>query len=491
MKVLIRADASAAIGSGHIMRTLELAKRLRGAGYTVVYLCKALEGDLRELIAKRGFGVETLEADADEYAVISEAVKRLNPFLLVIDHYGIHAGTEARLRSTCRVPLLAYDDTFASHASDIVLNQNIYASAFDYEGKVSETAMILAGVEYATIRDEFPRAKRAVKPRSERLKILVTMGGSDPGNATARVLEALGRYDETVDVTVVVGSANRHKDMILHASQTLASCEVIFDPPDMAALMAEADLAVTAAGQTTIEALFMELPTVNIMIADNQRLISSYLDVHDLSVSLPANFEPVALIEALELLREEKRVSAGKLKAVADRIGTRSAVDALQCLVYRRFGIEPTRPEAVRELFELANDADVRSNSLSTAPIEWEAHVAWFERSMNDPLLRLYTLKDAGGAFMGQLRFDCREPEEAVISISIVPAARGCGVATQVIRSGAALLFATAPERTIKAVVKSANAASRRSFERAGFKKVHDNADTVIYHLTKADHDDD
>lgn len=490
MTVLIRADASSTIGSGHVMRTLELAKGLRERGYGVVYLCKELEGNLMPLIAERGFEVEAVENDADEYAAISEAIGRYEPFALIIDHYGIHAGTEARLRTTYNIPILAYDDTFAAHACDIVLNQNIYAAAEDYIGKVPDMAVALAGVEYGALRDEFRKAKKVPWEASEKVRLLVTLGGSDPLNTTTRVLESLKAYDAPLEVVVVVGAANRHKDAVLQSAQKLESCEVVFDAPDMALLMREADAAITAAGQTTIEALFMELPTVNIMIADNQRLISSFMGEQGLSISMTADFEPTALVNAVKDLIEEKTLSREKLSEVAGRIATRTAVDALVCLRYSRFGIEATAQEDMKPLFELANDPEVRANSLSSGAIGWEDHVAWFEGVMAEPLQKLYTLKDIGGDFMGQLRFACREAGKAVISISIVKEARGCGIASSIIRKGVHLLFDVEPGRTVVAVVKTKNRASLKGFERAGFKKVREDADTVILHLNKADYEE-
>ena len=44
--VLIRCDASLAIGSGHVMRCRTLARRLRQNGASVTFICRSQPGDL-------------------------------------------------------------------------------------------------------------------------------------------------------------------------------------------------------------------------------------------------------------------------------------------------------------------------------------------------------------------------------------------------------------------------------------------------------------
>ena len=305
----------------------------------------------------------------------------------------------------------------------------------------------------------------------------MTLGGSDPDNVTSRVLETIGTCHTAWEVTVVIGPANRYQETIVKQAKQLPSCHVIVDPADMAALMRAADFAITAAGQTTIEALYMELPTINVMIAENQRLISGYMDEKGLSVSLKAGFSPEALCSALDTLVSGRAVDHMKLAAAAGEIGTRSVVDAVR---YRFFKITPAREDDIVDLYELANDPVVRNNSFSTTPIAWDEHQAWFSAVMTEPLQQLYCIRDMAGIFMGQLRFDSRCSGKAVISISIIEAARGYGIASQVIRRGVMQFFEGGAEEIVEALVKKNNAVSLKSFERAGFQRVQEDADAII-----------
>ena len=67
MKVAIRVDSSTVIGSGHLMRCLTLAKRLRKENDAEVhFISRDLEGNLHEMIPKEGFVLHILPRHAPD-----------------------------------------------------------------------------------------------------------------------------------------------------------------------------------------------------------------------------------------------------------------------------------------------------------------------------------------------------------------------------------------------------------------------------------------
>jgi len=57
MQLAIRTDSSVQIGTGHVMRCLTLAERLREKGADVLFICRELVGNLNELISAKGFAL--------------------------------------------------------------------------------------------------------------------------------------------------------------------------------------------------------------------------------------------------------------------------------------------------------------------------------------------------------------------------------------------------------------------------------------------------
>ena len=65
MNVIIRADSSFVIGSGHIARCLEIAKILTSFGAIVTFVSRKLFGNFSNLIIENGFDLIELKSPSD------------------------------------------------------------------------------------------------------------------------------------------------------------------------------------------------------------------------------------------------------------------------------------------------------------------------------------------------------------------------------------------------------------------------------------------
>ena len=200
--------------------------------------------------------------------------------LLVVDHYGLDSRWEKKLRSHVNYIMVIDDLANRPHDCDFLLDQNLYENMNErYRGLVSEHCRLFLGPEYALIRKEFREAKKKMKPRTGEVKrILIFMGGTDPTNETTKALKAvmmLGRLEIAVDV--VVGAQNPHRHQIEEMCRQMPNTRFHLQTDRMAELMAEADLAIGGGGTTTWERCFMELPSLVVSVAKNQKAAAEYL----------------------------------------------------------------------------------------------------------------------------------------------------------------------------------------------------------------------
>ena len=299
MRFAFRADASIRIGSGHVMRCLTLADCLKARGHESRFLVRSHEGHLAEHIRERGHAVVSLpvegadrdEADPDgpphaewlggpwtgDATATLAALKDAAPDWLVVDHYALDARWEVLLAPAGSRMLVIDDLADRPHACDMLLDQNLGRRAADYEALLPAGCEILIGQQFALLRPEF-RALRAASlarrgaptPRN----ILVAMGGIDKDDATSAVLdgiEAAGLPDGVV-VTVVSGRDAPWLDKIRRRAKHMRlPTEVLVGVRDMAERMMQADLAVGAAGGTAWERCCLGLPSIVVVLAENQR----------------------------------------------------------------------------------------------------------------------------------------------------------------------------------------------------------------------------
>ena len=120
------------------------------------------------------------------------------------------------------------------------------------------------------------------------------------------------------------------------------------------------------------------------------------------------------------------------------------------------------------QIWEWANDPEVRHASFAPQPIPWEAHTQSFRGKLEDPACTYFVGLDESDRSVGQVRFDT-EGCDAVISISLDRTFRGRGFGTALIRAACDRVFAETGISTIRAYTQPLNSASIRAFERAGF----------------------
>jgi UDP-2,4-diacetamido-2,4,6-trideoxy-beta-L-altropyranose hydrolase len=345
--LLVRADASALIGAGHVMRCLALTQAWQDAGGKVFFASRELPEALRGRLERQGIGV--LEIDAatgtiEDARATCERARSVGAGALVVDGYPFNAEFQGAVREAVR-PTLVIDDhgQAGRYDADFVLDQNLGADTSAYEGVATGTRLLL-GPRFALLRREFRERRRAEKTiPSMASRVLVTLGGGDPGNATLMVMRALDRIDAGPrEIVVAVGGANERRDELAREAERLqAPIRVQYDVGDMPALMAWADVAVSAGGSTCWELAFMGVPGVTLVQAENQRPIAERLDAAGIVLNLgratACDEEAVArAVAALCSSAERRETMSRRGRALTDGRGGERVVEELLAFVESR-----------------------------------------------------------------------------------------------------------------------------------------------------------
>ncbi|RKT45232.1 UDP-2,4-diacetamido-2,4,6-trideoxy-beta-L-altropyranose hydrolase [Thiocapsa rosea] len=310
MIVAFRTDASLDIGTGHVMRCLTLADALRERGAACRFICRAHPGNLIDLVRDRGHTVVDLPAasyDLPPASVTASAPAHARwlgtdwatdarqtanaladaPFdWIIVDHYALDARWEHLLRPACQRLMVIDDLADRPHDCDLLLDQNLGRNAGDYASQVPRDCTLLIGPRYALLRPEFAALRaqslaRREKPQFKRL--LITMGGVDKDNATGQVLDALKdcALPAGCEITVVMGPHAPWLEKIKAQGHGMPwSTTVLTNVADMARLMTESDLVIGAAGSSSWERCCLALPSMILVLADNQRVIAHALQAN-------------------------------------------------------------------------------------------------------------------------------------------------------------------------------------------------------------------
>lgn len=273
-RLVIRADAGPDIGYGHVMRCIALGQAWQARYGTVLFVTRHMPRQLQRRLAAERFEIRRLNVVDDRQSDVQNLLKiihRGNHRAVVADGYQFGSAWQRAVQQA-EIPLLVIDDYahLEHYSADLILNQNPHASDELYRGKFSGDRL-LTGSRYALLRSEFLQSSLANQQPASTPRLLVTLGGFDPGGVTGRVVRALEMLaPESFQATVVSPGADIESGRSEIAIVPFGS--------NMAELIANCDLAVCAGGSTNWEMSLLGVPRMVIVLAENQQDIAGQLD---------------------------------------------------------------------------------------------------------------------------------------------------------------------------------------------------------------------
>ncbi len=472
---LLRCDAVATGGIGHLVRCIAVAEGARAAGWDVG-LVGAVDVPLaRALVTETGLPVL-----ADGTEPLEETARRTGARVLHVDHYTAATpplprggpGEVGYLLSSVQ------DGRWGRRDADVVLD-------------ASPTGRVTASVVDARVRLTGPRhalVRAGVRARLETRRptgqVLVVAGGTD----AAGILPALA----AVATAAVGGSADGLPYEVVVVDPAAAGADRARHPgavsrppgPDLLDLAARSALVLTAAGTTTSELAVMGVPMAVVQAVDNQA--ETYRDLVASSAAVP-------LGSAVGLLRDRDRLAADLREVLvdADRLAGLAAAAAARVdgggaarLVAawdavwagrtadadRGWWVAPATPADSDVLLSWRNDPQTRAQSITTDPVSPSAHAAWFSGVLADPRRHLL-LVGSGAQRVGTVRFDQLDVGTWEVSLTLAPQSRGQGLSGIVLSCGEEHLLARGGGGgRLLARVREGNAASLALFRRAGYR---------------------
>ena len=292
--LFIRVDAGTEIGTGHVMRCLTLAESLKKKFNGIFFISNDILGNLSNFVEDMGYKIyliqghthiegqivqsntykKYIENDVNQCKNIIKFYKNSRNWLLV-DHYGIDQRWESKIRNDVEKIIVIDDLANRKHDCDILIDQNFYKNMRErYNKLVSKNCIQILGPKYALLRQEFTITRRKLKRKNKLKHILVSFGGSDPTNETSKAIRGLKLLNSQHKIDVVVGNSNPNKNSIKRLCSSITSISFHHQTNNISKIMANADLAIGGGGTMTWERCCMGLPTIVVILSENQHQLT-------------------------------------------------------------------------------------------------------------------------------------------------------------------------------------------------------------------------
>lgn len=280
------------------MRCLTLAEALQNRGRHIAFLTGTCTAALAEHIRKRGFDLiarpnfpsdDRLSPDTPGYAHwlgstweddadwTRGQLANTRADLLIVDHYAIDSRWETRTGIAANKIIVIDDLADRGHACGLLIDANLGRSGSEYAELVPADALIATGPKYALLRPEFADwRQRSLERRqgSAIHSIMISMGGVDVVNATGHVLRALRNAPLPDDcrIDIILGADAPWRSAVREDMSTMRwATNVWIDVDNISERMAGSDLAIGGAGITAWERCCLGLPSLIVILAENQR----------------------------------------------------------------------------------------------------------------------------------------------------------------------------------------------------------------------------
>lgn len=323
LTVVIRADASPQIGGGHVSRCLVLAAKLADAGASVAFWSNRGAVDLCPGLAD----FDLLPADDGDTA--PRALFEKGCDLLIVDSYDWRYETEHACRSWARTVAVIDDRASVRRDADILINPNAGFSADDYAGLVAAEGTVLAGADYALVKEAFTAARGPQDPVGPASNMLVCFGAGAQDAAWSVAYSVLDRLAGTSRVHIVDPGGAYESRAVPSAWTVERYCA------DMVSALGAVDLAIGGGGVSLWERCALGIPSVTVILAENQKRAALAAERAGATWCLDmtgGGYDETVLSQALSTLMsdaEARREMSRRCLALCDGAGAARVADTL------------------------------------------------------------------------------------------------------------------------------------------------------------------
>lgn len=478
-KILFRADGSAAIGLGHVVRSCALANMLRDE-FECWFIIRDPLPALKEEILK--FCTRVIELPAN-MSVEDEQQAWIGQLrgteIVVLDGYNfLPAYQQAILQQ--HAGLVCIDDLHnIQFFSDAVINHAPGINVRDYD--IASYTGVFTGPDYVLLRPPFLEAVKRRQRKSTIRNLFICFGGTDYNNLTQKSLGAVMAAGSFEEIHVVTGAAYIHQEHLeAFANQYYmanANTRIILHHKLSAEEMAET-IALCDVGICPCSSMLLELCSVGIGIIsgyfiDNQLLMYEQLSASGVFTGV-GDYNNLDLGQFSEIIRN---MSIGHVNEQISR--QQQLVDGLSPVRLRKLfskldkamHVDVRRVEMndAKQLFDWANDPVTRANAINKQPIPWAGHMQWLERKLASADSYMFIFRDRRTNLdLGLVRFD-NDGEKFLISYLVDSEVRGGGWGEVIMKVGLRELERLTERRIYRALVMEDNIASSRVFLNLAF----------------------
>lgn len=263
MNVFIITEGGKNIGFGHIARCISLSEAFEKKNIRPEFVING-DNTVRVLLGGRRHRILDWIKEKD---VLFRLIRGAD--IAIIDSYLADTSFYGRAAGLAKRTVYIDDNARLDYPKGIIVNGSIYAHKLRYRPKGD--LKYLLGIRYFPLRKlyrRFPKKRVRKKVKS----MLITFGGDDKQSLTPKILDFLNKEYPRIRKDVIIGGGFQNLNIKRLNKLKTDNTVLMYNPsPElMKQVMLNADIAVSAGGQTLYELAKLGVPTIGICAVRNQ-----------------------------------------------------------------------------------------------------------------------------------------------------------------------------------------------------------------------------
>lgn len=331
LNFFIYANSSMQIGLGHVVRQNVLATELIKRGHNVTFLYTMRTDERNQVHWISGANYKRVDNILSLKCLPANSV-------LIIDDYQL---SQAQWLHCCKITfkLMFYNDGEGQPNMQVDLAVNMNDQKDEHQiGKTN-----LNGAKFRLIRNQITQYRDFSYPHElnlQELTVTVMLGANDAKGVMPSVCENIIAFNDIKHVKILT---TLPKDVViedlLKAEMTIDKVEVITNADDLGLEMKSCHFAICAAGGALYEYLSIGVPTIALVVADNQSSALHSVSIKSSCILLDnrTQFDIHAFKCAIKRLvnepQERQRLSH-LASGLFDGLGAQRTVDVIESTLY-------------------------------------------------------------------------------------------------------------------------------------------------------------
>ena len=377
MQIAFRVDCSSKIGSGHLVRCLNLARQLNKNFKKIFFLVKKsdyfeinqkfiLQNKCKPIIFGKDDKTFSIKSDVTSTLKICKK-KKIDT--LIVDNYQIDHSWENRVKKKIKKLIVIDDLANRKHNCDILIDQNYVKNLSSrYNNLTNKNCVKLLGPKYNLLNDSFNNSKFSSDRKVK--KIFIFFSTVFKSNLYNLVTSILSKEEfKNFKINYVIGNVSKKK-IIKLKKKLPANFKLFSKQKNLHRLMKKSSFAIGSGGTNTWERINLALPSIVFCIAPNQKKICNFLDqkniIHYLGVIKKNSKSKLysAIRNMIYNFKKEKDLALEN-KSLIDGYGTKRINFFLNKSKFNKISFKKISSLDTDLLFMWANDKNVRQNSFS------------------------------------------------------------------------------------------------------------------------------